>query len=168
MRSRRAGATMRGAPLLKKWTKQSHGLEQISRKFSIIQKWIIGFETPIPPLRTSTTVGIVLSKLRKSLLRSNFLKFTYYVPQFKVCANNEKVSWSSKLQFFEPPVKMARKTLCSARCHSGAALVSVQRFYRSLMLPPEWHKGAIESRAERFARNLSKSAQTIWLLREAD
>ncbi len=66
--------------------------EQSLRKFSIIRKRIIGLETPIPPLRTSTTVGIVLSKLRKSLLRSNFLKFTYFISHFKVCANKETVS----------------------------------------------------------------------------
>jgi hypothetical protein len=37
---------------------------------------MIGFETPIPPLRTSTTVGIELSKLRKSNQRFDFQKFT--------------------------------------------------------------------------------------------
>ena len=85
-RSRRLGATFEKVDKTIAW------FEQISRKFSIIRKRIIGLETPIPPLRTSTTVGIVLSKLRKSLLRSNFLKFTYYVPYNKVCANKETVS----------------------------------------------------------------------------
>ena len=37
---------------------------------------MIGFETPTPPLRTSTTVGIELSKLRKSNQRFDFQKFT--------------------------------------------------------------------------------------------
>ena len=55
----------------------SIGSAVISRKFSIIHAWIIGFEASILPLRTSTTVGIVSSKLRNSLLWSNFLKFTY-------------------------------------------------------------------------------------------
>ena len=86
--------------------------ELISRKFSIIQEWIIGFETSIPPLRTSTTVGIVLSKLRKSILRINFLKFTYFMRYFKVSANITAVSWDSKSQIFEAPVKMPRKSLC--------------------------------------------------------
>ena len=40
---------------------------------------MIGFETPTPPLRTSTTVGIELSKLRKSNQRFDFQKFTLIV-----------------------------------------------------------------------------------------
>ena len=40
---------------------------------------MIGFETSIPPLRTSTTVGIELSKLRKSNQRFDFQKFTLFV-----------------------------------------------------------------------------------------
>ena len=153
-----------GCALLKKRGKTIDWCVRSRRKFSIIRKRIIGFETPTPSLHTSMTDGIELSKLRKPNQRFAFLKFTNFVPCNKVCANNKKVSWSSKLQFFEAPVKMPRKTLCSARCHSGAALVSVPRFYRSRMLPPEWHKGAIESRAEQFARNLARWAQTIRLL----
>ena len=40
---------------------------------------MIGFETSTPPLRTSTTVGIELSKLRKSNQRFDFQKFTLFV-----------------------------------------------------------------------------------------
>ena len=49
------------------------------RKFSIIQGWIIGSESTIPSLYTSMTDGIILSKLRKWLRLSNFLKFTLFV-----------------------------------------------------------------------------------------
>ncbi len=118
--------------------------EQILRKFSIIQEWIIGLETPIPPLRTSTTVGIALSKLRKWLLRSNFLKFTYFIPHFKVCANKKTVSWGSKLQFFEPPVKMARKTLCVVGykvSHNTICAESCQISTNYMAIARSWLKG---------------------------
>ena len=71
----------------------------ISRKFSIIRKRIIGFETPTPPLHTSMTDGIELSKLRKPNQRFAFLKFTYFLPRNRVCANNTDISCGSKLQF---------------------------------------------------------------------
>ena len=46
------------------------------REFSSISCKILGFETPILPLCTSTTVSIEFSKLRKSNQRFVFLKFT--------------------------------------------------------------------------------------------
>ena len=52
------------------------GLLEFLRKFSIICEQIIGLEDTILPLRTSTTVSIVSSKLRKPNQRFDFLKFT--------------------------------------------------------------------------------------------
>ena len=101
-----------GLPLLQKRSKTIAWLAVISRKFSIIRKRIIGFETPTPSLHTSMTDGIEISKLRKPNQRFDFLKFTYFLPRNRACANNTDISCGSKLQFFEPPVKMARKTLC--------------------------------------------------------
>ena len=48
----------------------------VGRKFSIKHECFIGFETPIASLRTSTTDGIELPKLRKPNQRFVFLKFT--------------------------------------------------------------------------------------------
>ena len=61
------------------------------RKFLIICTQIISLESSTPPLRTSTTVGIALSKSRKSILRINFLKFTYFMRYFRVSANTTAV-----------------------------------------------------------------------------
>ena len=127
--------------------------EQSLRKFSIIRKRIIGLETPIPPLRTSTTVGIVLSKLRKSLLRSNFLKFTYYVPQFKVCANNKKLVEVANHRFSKRLLKCEKNVMFRALSFWSCPCVRTE-ILSVTFAPPDWHKGAIESRAERFARSL--------------
>jgi hypothetical protein len=85
-----------GLPLLKKRSKTIAWFVVISRKFSIIRKRIIGFETPTPSLHTSMTDGIELSKLRKPNQRFVFLKFTHFLPHNRVCANNTDISCGSK------------------------------------------------------------------------
>ena len=76
------------------------------RKFSTIPYGIIGLESTIPSLHTSMTDGIILSKLRKLLHWSNFLKFTL----FERSRIDSKMAMldSSKSQIFE----MSRKSLC--------------------------------------------------------
>ena len=94
----------------------------ILRKFSIIRKRIIGFETPTPSLHTSMTGGIEFSKLRKPNQRFAFLKFTYFVPHNRVCANNTDISCSSKFRFF----------LRLLKCRKNRYVSRAKRFARSL------------------------------------
>ena len=81
-----------GLPLLKKRSKTIAWFALISHKFSIIRKRIIGLESLIPFLHASMTNAIALSKLRKPNQRFAFLKFTYFVPHNRVCANNTAIS----------------------------------------------------------------------------
>ena len=81
-----------GLPLLKKRSKTIAWFEQISHKFSIIRKRIIGLESTIPFLHASMTNAIALSKLRKPNQRFAFLKFTYFVPRDNIYVNNKAIS----------------------------------------------------------------------------
>ena len=54
------------------------------------------------------TDGIELSKLRKSILRINFLKFTYFMRYNEGCTKNVSATHSSKLQVF---IRVRMKTI---------------------------------------------------------
>ena len=88
----------------------SLGFVGILRKFSTKCEHFIGFEASILPLCASTTVSIVSSKLRKSITSDWFSEMycCWMKPFIQLSATYD----SSKLQIFEPPVKMARKSFC--------------------------------------------------------
>ena len=82
---------------MKRWTKLSLGLVMSLCKFSSISDEILGFEISSSTLRTSTTVALVLSKLRPSLLWRDGLKFTGFWFNRKLLINLLLIE--SKIEF---------------------------------------------------------------------
>ena len=108
--------------------------EQISRKFSIIFDEIIGLGKHDIVLTCEHDKRYRTSKTTKTNPLDCFSKIYYFVPRDRVCANSVADCCSSKLQFFEPPVKMARKTLCVNLLTQFARNFTAKLFKKFLVL----------------------------------